>query len=58
MSDRIAVSKRLAGSMGADESSDTLVTFTMNGSLDMGNVGACTVSRRAAGFNHETQFML
>ena len=43
MSERFAVSKWLTGSLGlaSDESSDSWVTFTMNGSLEMGNVYAC-----------------
>lgn len=43
MGESFAVSRWLAGSIGlpSDESSDSWVAFTMNGSLEMGNVCAC-----------------
>lgn len=56
MSESFAVRKWLTGSIGlaSEESSDRWVAFTVNGSLEMGNVcvcdaaskGQCSVSKR------------
>lgn len=49
MSERFAVSRWVAGSIGlaSDESSDSWVAFTMNGSLEMGNVCACDATSKS-----------
>lgn len=49
MSKRCSVSKCLTGSIGlaSDESSESWVAFTMNGSLEMGNVYACDATSKS-----------
>lgn len=49
MSERFAAGKWLAGSKGlaSDEASDSWVAFTMNRSLEMGNVSATSNSQRS-----------
>lgn len=49
MSERFAVRKWLAGSIGlaSDESSDRWVAFTMNSSLEMGNVCVCDAASKS-----------
>lgn len=61
MSERFAAGKWLAGSIGlaSDESSDSWVAFTMNRSLEMGNVSATSnsqlsVSKRTPGIHNFT----
>ena len=65
MSERFAAGKWLAGSIGlaSDESSDSWVAFTMNRSLEMGNVSATSnsqlsVSKRTPGIHNFTQKIL
>lgn len=49
MSERFAVRKWLAGSIGlaSDDSSDRWVAFTMNSSLEMGNVCVCDAASKS-----------
>lgn len=50
MSERSSVRKWPAGSIGltGDESSDSLVTFTMDGSPEMGNLSVCDITSKSA----------